>query len=572
MRRSPRVLAFALALITASVSAQTASNAELDGLRDAERESESRPAPAATALDAAARGNAALATLDPAVAARLQMPAIEIRMTTLLARELALYQSDSRARSLLVAWIRRAAAYRARIEQTMVNEGLPASLVWVAAAESAFNARVCSHAGACGMWQFTTDTARSVGLRVDAWVDERRDPDLSTRAAARYLRELHDRFGSWELALAAYNMGPVGLLRSVRKYNTNDFEVLAANEAGLPWETAHYVPRILGLAIATHNEAVFGLGRIAVDPVVSWEDVAVTRSMSLAELARAANVTEAQLREMNPALLRARLPPVVEGAPYVLHVPVGSAEAVRRAMSGVRSAPTRSYTVRLGEGVDEIAARYGLRGAQLLSLNGLSSSASFATGSSIVVPDRDPEVVREEVPVIAVDPAVMDRAPPHGRARVFVRLASAEAVGDAARALGVTRAELLAWNGLADDALLQSGMWIQAWTRGTPSTARVWALNEVELLERGSDEFHNRAVEATGLVRQRVVVREGDTLSAIALRYHTRVANLERINRRERGAPLRTGESLVVYTEPRHADGELAEAPPANAATLPESR
>ncbi|MEZ4391907.1 MAG: transglycosylase SLT domain-containing protein [Polyangiales bacterium] len=571
MPRRSRALALALLTAGASASAQSAPGDELNALRAAERELESRPAPAATALESATRAGTSLATLDPEVAARLQMPAIEVRMTPLLARELALYQSDSRARSLLVAWIRRAAAYRARIEQTLVNEGLPASLVWVAAAESAFNTRVCSPAGACGMWQFTADTARAMGLRVDAWVDERRDPERSTRAAARYLRELRERFGSWELALAAYNMGPVGLLRSVRKYNTNDFEVLAANEAGLPWETAHYVPRILGLAIATHNEAVFGLGSVRVDPVVSWEDVPVTRSMTLAEIARASRVSESQLREINPALLRARVPPPVEGAPFLLHVPRGSGEAVRQALSEARSAPTRSYNVRLGEGLEEIAARYGMRESQLLNLNGLSSSSSVGTGTSILVPDREPEAVREEAPVIAVDPAAMESAGPSDRTRVFVRLASAEEPGDAARALGVTRAELLAWNGLADDARLQSGMWLQAWVRGAVPTARVWQVNEVELLVRGSDEFHNRAVEATGLVRQRVVVREGDSLSAIAQRFHTRVANLERINRRDRNATLRVGETVVVYTEPQHATSpEVADRSATNAATLPE--
>jgi membrane-bound lytic murein transglycosylase D len=364
----------------------------------------------------------------------------------------------------------------------------------------------------------------------------------------------------------------------VRKYNTNDFEVLAANEAGVPWETAHYVPRILGLAVATHNEAVFGLGRVAVDPVVAWEDVPVTRSLTFAEIARGGGVTEAQLRELNPALLRARVPPSTDAAPFLLHVPPGAANAVRETVSGGRSTATRSYTVRLGEGADEIAARYGIRAPQLLSLNGMSSEEGIATGVNILVPDRDPETVRVDVPVIAVDPEAMERPGPADRTRVFVRLASAEDPGDAARALGISRQDLLAWNGLAADARLQSGMWLQAWVRPeATTTARVWSLSEVEVLERGSEEFHNRAVEATGLVRQRVTVREGDTLSGIAARFRTRVPNLERINRRSRNTPLRVGEVIVVYTDPHYAEGarpgasEGAVAPTVtNAATLPE--
>lgn len=579
MRGRQKTVTLAVVLMASTAVAQSHPDA-LDALRQAEREQEGRPAPAATASQAALRDGTALTaeSLDPAVASRLQMPAIELRMSPRLARELGIYLTDTRARSLLTSWIRRAAAYRARIEQTLVNEGVPASLVWVAAAESGFNPRICSHAGACGMWQFITDTARSYGLRVDAWVDERRDPERSTRAAARYLRDLRARFGSWELALAAYNMGPVGLLRAIRKYNTNDFDALAESEAGVPWETAHYVPRILGLAVATHNESVFRLGRVAVDPVVAWEDVEVPRSVSLAELARDARVPEPQLRELNPALLRSRVPPPVDGAPYVLHVPIGSGEAVRTALQRSSGAPTRAYTVRLGEGIDEIAARFGLRGPQLLALNGLSTEESIATGVSILVPDREPEAVRLDAPVIAVDPAAMERPAPPDRTRVFVRLASTEDPGDAARALGVTRQDLVAWNGLDPAARLQSGMWIQAWIRGdAPPTARVWREGEVELVERGSESFHNRAVEATGLVRQRVTVREGDTLSGVAQRYGTRVATLERINRRDRRASLRVGETLVVYVDPARVTSDEDAARPAvpssaarTAATQPE--
>src|SRR5690606_34255177 len=101
--------------------------------------------------------------------------------------------------------------------------GLPKDLVWLSLIESGHNPLASSPAGAAGLWQFIPSSGRMYGLTVDRWVDERLDPRRSTRAAARFLSDLYQRFGSWELAMAAYNMGHAGLLRSVRKYNTNDF-------------------------------------------------------------------------------------------------------------------------------------------------------------------------------------------------------------------------------------------------------------------------------------------------------------------------------------------------------------
>ena len=106
--------------------------------------------------------------------------------------------------------------------------------------------------------------ARIYGLTVDRWIDERLDPERSTLAAARYLADLHTRFGSWELAFAAYNMGYGGLLSSIRKYNTNDFWELSRLESGMPLETALYVPKIVAMAIVARNRAVFGLDERAI--------------------------------------------------------------------------------------------------------------------------------------------------------------------------------------------------------------------------------------------------------------------------------------------------------------------
>jgi membrane-bound lytic murein transglycosylase D len=529
----------------------------LASLRAVEQEADERAATAnsaATVAQVAARDGTTLTadTLPGDLAARLTMPDVPMRMTARLARELGLFRSDARARRLLTSWVRKSNRYRHRIQQTLLREGLPASLVWVAGAESAFDPRAESAVGAVGLWQFMPDAGRTYGLRIDAWVDERRDPDRSTIAAARYLRDLRARFGTWELAFAAYNVGYNALLRAIRKYNTNDFDAIASLEAGLPVETIRYVPRILSFAIASINPAAFDLGDLRPDPVVAWDDVDLTASVPLADLAREAGVPEADLRALNPALLRTRTPPSEEGAAFVLHVPQGRGDAVRAALARVHLDPVRAYTVRHGETLDDVAARFAMRPSALLALSGIAEASTVRAGVVLLTPDRATEAPALDArPVVAVDETA--EAGPPGTQRVFVRVSSAEDVAAMARALGVSAASLVRWNRLDPRARLQSGMWLQAWVTGVPeTTARVWREGELEVVHRGSEAFHDRAVAETGMVRVRVTVREGDTLDSLARRFHVTPGRIARINHLERSATLAGGTELVVYAAPEH--------------------
>jgi membrane-bound lytic murein transglycosylase D len=537
-------------------------SAMLAALRAAEEEAERR-VDASTVAQAAARDGTTLGadTLPADVAARIAMPDIPLRMTPRLARSLAMFRTDARARRLLGSWVRKSNRYRHRIQQTLLAEGLPASLVWVAAAESAFDPRAESSVGAMGLWQFMPDAGRSYGLRVDAWVDERRDPDRATLAAARYLRDLHARFGTWELAFAAYNMGYNALLRAIRKYNTNDFEALASLEAGLPLETMRYVPRILSFAIASQNPSLFELENLQPDPVVAWDDVEVTASLTLAEIARGAGVAESELRALNPALLRSRTPPCEASAPFVLHVPRGAGSNVRGALAQMQTSGQRPYVVRQGESLDEIAGRWGMRPGALLALSGLGDAATARPGVTLMVPAREPTPPTLDArPVVAVEENATPG--PAGGDRVFVRVAHAEDVAVMARALRVTPALLAQWNHLDPNARLQPAMWLQAWVSGDPSGAvRVWREAELDLVHRGSDAFHDRAVAETGQVRLRVTVREGDTMASLARRFHITVGRIARINHLERDAALTPGAPLVLYVDPAHASPEAPTAP-----------
>src|SRR3954468_5084595 len=208
------------------------------------------------------------------------------------------YRDTLRGRAITEIWARRAGRYAAMIQAELVRAGLPSDLLWLSLVESGHNSSSRSRAGAVGLWQFIPESARLYGLNVDRWVDERLDPLRSTQAAVVYLGELWRRFGSWELAMAAYNMGHAGLTRSIRKYNSNDFWRLSRLEAGLPWETALYVPKVLATAIVMKNRRAFGFADVQPDAPLTFDTVYVAGGVALARIAQHAGVAESVLTSL----------------------------------------------------------------------------------------------------------------------------------------------------------------------------------------------------------------------------------------------------------------------------------
>jgi membrane-bound lytic murein transglycosylase D len=219
---------------------------------------------------------------------QLTMPDIPVRWDARVVRYLEYYKNNPRGRSMVQSWIKKSGRYGGAIRRILREQGLPEDILWLSLVESGFDPTIQSPAGAAGLWQFMPEGARIYGLTVDRWVDERLDPERSTVAAARYLADLRQRFGGWELGFAAYNMGYGGLLSSIRKYNTNDFWELSRLESGMPFETALYVPKIVAMAIVARNKKVFGCEDIELDPSINFDKVAIRSGVSLRSLAIAA--------------------------------------------------------------------------------------------------------------------------------------------------------------------------------------------------------------------------------------------------------------------------------------------
>jgi len=488
---------------------------------------------------------------DQAWLAGLTLPDLPVRWDERVVDYLVYFRDDPRGQRLIQAWLSRLATHGPAIRDVLRAHGLPDDLVYVAMVESGFDPTARSGAGAVGLWQFVSRTGRAYGLRQDRFLDERMDPLASTRAAAEHLGDLHRRLGRWELALAAYNMGYGALLRSIRKYNTNDYWLLSHLENGLPFETALYVAKVVACAIAGHNPGVFGVDLDELDGAADAAPIAevqVPGGTPLGLVARAARVDRDAVGELNPAYLRGRTPP--DDGPWRVRLPAASLDAFARRWPRIaRSRPAmRPYVVRLGEDLRSIARRFHTHARRLREHNGLEEDP--APGETILVPAVEPR----EAPADAGDGPILvavpgDAAPGGDLARRFYQVRRGDTLSEIAHFCGVGVGDLVRWNALDPHAVLQTGMVIQVFV---PEEARLDGIvllseDQVRTLALGSDEFFTVREAQDGRRRIEYRVRPGDTLTSIGRRFGLRPEDLARINQRSTDDLLQLGETLVIY-------------------------
>ncbi|MEZ4298272.1 MAG: transglycosylase SLT domain-containing protein [Polyangiaceae bacterium] len=239
---------------------------------------------------------------------RLQMPDLKVSISRRTLKYVRFFAKTDRGRGMFETWLRRSGKYQDIIQAELRRRHLPEDLIWVSMIESGFDARAKSPAGAMGLWQFMPATGRVYGLEQNKYMDQRKNPRLATQAAAHHLRDLFLRFQSWDLALAAYNMGYEQLLDRIDRYGTTDFNELVRQDA-LPSETAAYVPKIAAAAIVANNLDRFGFDRVELMRPIDTAEIAVPPGTSLKVLAKAAGVSTSVVRNLNPDMLGDKLPP-----------------------------------------------------------------------------------------------------------------------------------------------------------------------------------------------------------------------------------------------------------------------
>jgi peptidoglycan lytic transglycosylase D len=362
-----------------------------------------------------------------------------------------------RERDRFALYLSRQGRFVDMIESKLSERGLPPELIYLAMIESGFSPIARSKARAVGMWQFIAGTARIEGLEVSEYLDERRDVERSTDAAINHLERLHNRFGSWYLAAAAYNSGEGRVSRAMNrraKGEDGSDELFWKIHEGLPRETRDYVPKLIAATIIGRNREQFGFGDViplAPEPV---DRVMVDDAADLDVIAKAAGVPASVVAEMNPHLPRQVTPPNRETEVFL---PEGTADQFQVAFAKIPAADRvrfLEHTVRKGETLSQIARRYGSSVSLIQQTNGLRSANRLSIGQRLRIPRG---TGLHATTVVATSQAARVATRPTATGPITYHVKRGDTLWAIARRHGVSTAELMEWNSLNSRSILKPG-------------------------------------------------------------------------------------------------------------------
>ena len=411
-------------------------------------------------------------------------------------------------------WLARSTRYLPMMRKIFREEGLPEDLVYLAMVESGFSPKAYSRARAVGIWQFIEPTGRKYGLEINSWVDERRDPVKATYAAARYLKDLHEMFGSWYLAAAAYNAGEGKVSRAIARHDTNDFWKLAEYRY-LRTETKDYVPKFIAATLIAKNPEKYGFVGISYEDPLQYDEVSVKGSYDIHVISQAAGTTAEMVTLLNPELRRYATPPYAKG--YVVKLPPGTGDLALGRLASISPQERHLYAehrVRRGETLSTIAARYGVRTSDVVQFNRLSSANKIYVGQELRIPTG---------PVTStVVQAKYSTEEPKTTGTIRHKVRSGESLWSIAKLYGVSVTELKRWNDLGRGSMVYTGQGLKIYTSENSSLA-----------------------ENQGFVLHEV--KYGDNLTRIASRYGVTISQIQEWNRMGRRTKIYPGTQLKIY-------------------------
>ncbi len=434
------------------------------------------------------------------------------------------YFSTPKGHEILQHALERGGRYREMIESTLREQGVPQELIYLAQAESGFHPLALSRVGARGMWQFMASRARGYGLQHNLWIDERQDPEKSTRAAAHHLKDLYNQFGDWYLAMAAYNSGPGTVQSAVKRTGYADFWELYRRNV-LPKETRNYVPIILAVTIMAKNPAQYGLDDISPEQPVPYDAVKINYSVDLRLVAQCIDVSPATLQDLNPSLLRLYTP---RDQTFELRLPVGTRD---RYLAAIEPVPIpmrvwwRYHEVAEGDTLASIARTYRTSPAAIEKENHLVAGDELKPDSKLIIP------------IPPGKHAATEDGATYARHTTRYKVRRGDTVQSVADNFSLPPTMIRRWNHLRGDSLRGRRI-VYVHLPVTPS-----ALSSAQPVTSKSKSNRDLQPAAPKTV-QRHKVQPGETLISIASTHHTTVEALKRDNGNL--AMLRPGMVLVI--------------------------
>jgi len=437
---------------------------------------------------------------------------------------------QGRGRKWFRVWLERSGRYIPLMRKILRDHGLPEDLVYLAMVESGFSSKAYSRARAVGQWQFMRATGRLDGLKVNFWVDERRDPEKATIAAARHLKDLFDRFQSWKLAAAAYNAGAGRVSRAIRRYKTEDFWAITRGSY-LRRETRNYVPKIIAAATIAKKPRNFGFYNIRYLKPLEYEKIILEEATNLELLAKRSGYDVTEILKLNPELNHPVTPP--DRKNYELRVPSRSSEKILLAYNSMSDKERFQFThhrIRRGDTVSAIAKAYHVPWQEIVRINKIRSVRKIRVGQHLIIP------VPKGVKLKRVRPTARRRyvrAPVRSIKKNLksYRVRRGDTLWDIAETFDVSLVSLRNKNGLTDNSL-RVGQRIQI-----PSK------NRVVKQRPEKTPAHVLAGPQPNLTVH--VVRRGESLWMIAKRYGTSVRALKVKNNLRRNR-IHPGSRLLI--------------------------
>jgi len=433
---------------------------------------------------------------------------------------------QTKQRKQFSRWLARSTAYRPMIEKELAAAGLPLDLVYLSMIESGFSQLAYSRSKAVGLWQFMKGTGKQYHLRIDRYIDERRDTKKSTKAAVAYLTDLYKEFGDWHLAVAAYNGGPGKIRNGLRRHKVDNFWDLASRKY-LRIETKRYVPKLIAALLIAKNPEKYGFYNIKYQTPLQYDTLTVGPGMNLNAIAIISNSNTKVIKQLNRELRQNRTPLNVTS--YEVKIPQSTAVIAQKNLSRLHSIVSTGYKthkIRKGDTLTKICSKYGVNKTTILKVNNLHSS-KLSSGSNLRIPYST--ITYQLLPKGSKGAMAAYRD-----SLILHRIKPGDTISKIARLYRVPPAMIVEWNGLKNAHSIRAGQQLALYidkrsktdrkvvkkTKHSTSTPHLLVLkaDKMKILGNSSEPF------------QWYNVRSGDSLWTISRKFRATTADIKKWN------------------------------------------